>query len=138
MDRIIRPSTVTAVQAPPELFSKVMRRLELEQKLVIMRRRFAVTAVLSLLVLALIVPVWQIFQSDLTASGFGQYLAVAFYNYQAAFSNWGDFGLTLLETLPVMSLVELLIVVLVWLVTLKFVARYGRFMSERSPHFTID
>ncbi len=138
MNHIIRPSTVAAVQVPPELFNKVMRRLELEHKLVIMRRRFTVTAILSLLVLALIVPVWQIFQADLIESGLGQYLAVAFYNYQAAAGNWSDFSLTLLEALPVMSLVELLTAVLAWLVTLKFIVQYSKFISNYSHRFNIS
>lgn len=138
MKQLISSSVAPASKAPPELFNKVMRRLELAQKLVVMRRRFAIASVLSLLALALVVPVWQIFQADLVASGLGQYLAVAFYNYQAVASNWSDFSLTLLEALPVMSMVELLTAVLAWLVTLKFMVQYSKFMANYSHHFSIS
>ncbi|PIT94033.1 hypothetical protein COU00_01050 [Candidatus Falkowbacteria bacterium CG10_big_fil_rev_8_21_14_0_10_43_11] len=110
---------------PDGLFNKIILRIAVEQKLLILRRRFAGVALLLLLSLAGTVPAWQAFWSDITSSGFSQYLALLFYNLKIVAVNWQDFLLSLLETLPIISAAALLLAIMATLVALKFAVKYG-------------
>jgi hypothetical protein len=74
------------------------------------------------------VPTWQSFQANVQQSGFGQYLWLAYTDFQLVLAYWQDFGLSLLESMPTISLVELLSIVFVMVLSLKTLAKYGRWV----------
>lgn len=120
------------IEVPKDLFGKVMSRIEAERKLALAKQRLSL--MISALVGSLVAGVfaWRSFELDLASSGFGEYIALGFYDLRLTLGAWRDFSLTLLESLPTVSSVGLLGVVLGLLVTLKFVVKYTRELTSAS------
>jgi len=121
-------------QAPAGLFSLVMSRLEREKKIRVVKRRLIVFGFLSIISLIVSVMVLQNLRLESSRSGFGQYLALLIYDFKAVVTNWQDFGLVLLETLPATGLVSLLTAVMLILFLSRFVARYVGALKELTGH----
>jgi len=117
---------LTSAEVSPDLFDKVMLRLEVEQRRQALRRRLFVLAAPFLAALALVVPVWNSFQFNLSHSGFTDYLSLGFYDFKLVAVQWQDFSLSLLETFPMVNSIELLTVVLALLFTLKLLVASTR------------
>lgn len=133
MDKYYKKITINKdIEVPPDLFGKVMSRIEREKNSQALRRRFilAVASFLPFLFIAL--PAWRSFQINIIQSGFNEYLALLFYDFKIVLANWQDFSLSLLESLPVVSMVVALAVLLGLSLTLKFVIRYGRELLKPS------
>lgn len=117
---------VFVVEPPAGLLQKVLLRLDQESKALSMRRRFFLAAAVFLGIVSSFASVWNIFWADISRSGFSQYLPLLFSDFKTVLANWQDFGLGLLESLPVVSTVLLLAVVLALLVMVKYVVRYSK------------
>jgi len=120
------------IEVPADLFKKVMLRLAAEQRLSVIRQRFAWAVVLLVVVLVAAIPVWRSFQLDVSQSGFIQYLSLAYYDYQMVLAYWQDFSLTLLESIPIVSTVELLSVVFLIIAITRSLARYSKVLFFNS------
>ena len=66
------------------------------------------------------VPVFKMLLSDFAKSGFYEYLSLAFSTNGAITSYWKDFILSLAESLPMMSIIFTLGIVLVFFVSLRY------------------
>ncbi len=125
------------IKLPPQLLTRVMARIVAEQRLMVLQRLLIPMAVVFVAILTLAIPIWQTFQADVITSGFGQYLALGFYDFKIILTDWQDFSWSLLESLPIISTVELLTVVLGFCLTLKFLFTYGsEFMSR--PRWSVN
>src|SRR5580765_6350072 len=95
-------------KAPEHLYSEVIARLETERRLLSARRRFTAGLALFVLFVAALVPAWSYLASQVAASGFGRYFTLIFSDFGAVTSNWQYFGMSLLESLPVLPVLALL------------------------------
>jgi hypothetical protein len=114
------------IEIPPDLLNKVMSRIEREKNSQALRGRFILSLISLLPFLFIALPAWRSFQINIIQSGFGEYLALLFYDFKIVLANWQDFGLSLLESLPVVNMAAALTVLLGLSLTLKFVIRSGR------------
>ncbi len=111
---------------PDGLLQKVLLRLEAEARLRSLRRKFVLATAVFLATLGATVPVLRSFWVDLSGSGFPQYLSLFFYDFRSVLSNWQDYSLSLLESLPVFKATLSLGAMLGLLVWAKFVVGYGK------------
>ena len=109
-------------EPPAGLFDKIMKRIHRKQRLLIFKR----LALFSIGVIgsgAAFVPVFQMVQSGLNESGFIKFFLLLFSDLELVMANWQNFGLALLESLPVMSIVAFLALIFVFVESLKFLTQ---------------
>jgi hypothetical protein len=121
-----KSSEISQLSAPPGLFEAVMRRIEYEKQAQIARRRFALALSFAPVIIIVAIPVWQSFTADMVRTGFWQYFSLAFSDFRIVMSDWKDFGLGLLESLPILSTVAFLSVVLGGLLVAKYALKYRK------------
>ncbi|MDD2646718.1 MAG: hypothetical protein PHV78_02915 [Patescibacteria group bacterium] len=116
-----------APQLPPNppdyLFIKIINRIEIERKIAIARRRFILFSIGLISSLIALVPVFKIMQSGLIESGFIQFFSLLFSDSSVVLTYWHEFVLTLLESMPVASILAFLTTIFVFLSSLKFVVQ---------------
>jgi len=117
---------VFVAEPPAGLLQKVLLRLDQESKTLSMRRRFFLAAAVFLGIASSFMSVWNVFWSDVSRSGFGQYLTLLFSDFKMVLANWQDFGLGLLESFPIVSAVSLLAITLLLLVMVKYASKYSK------------
>ncbi|HTL39490.1 MAG TPA: hypothetical protein VL306_01635 [Methylomirabilota bacterium] len=115
---------------PPEvplgLFEKVISRIKAERIVRAMRRRFVYALGFFILTLGVMVSLWQRLWLDLSQSGIPQYLSLVIYDSKAVLANWQDFGLSLLESLPITSVIVFFTVVFCLLLSLSMSFKYAK------------
>lgn len=111
---------------PEGLLNTVLARLEAEKQAAQVRRRFILGSFFLVLCSAVCIPAWQSFKNEAINSGFSDYLALGWDDLGSAMHSWQNFVLSLLETLPVVSAVELLTTALMMLLSLRFAAKYAK------------
>jgi hypothetical protein len=119
------------IEVPTDLFNKIMLRID-KQKRCMVIRRFSLISGFLLLILVALVPVWRSFQFDISQSGFDQYISLLFYDFNFIITEWQNFSLSLLESLPIISTIELLSVVFVLLLVIKSEFKYGKILFNHS------
>lgn len=108
--------TYSASSEPsPNLVGKVIQRIRSEQRLAASKWRVALFAVSLLASAVAFIPAFRMMQSGFTESGFMQFFSLLFTDFSIVMTYWKSFGLTLLETLPVVSLSVFFTIVLVFL-----------------------
>ncbi len=125
------------IQPPKGLLDKILFRIKEEAQAASFREWFMATAVLFVGILAAAWPVWLEFAADFSQSGFGEYARLIFSDFGSVVANWKDFGLNLLESLPVMSFVIFLSVIFGILLLSKFLIKYSEgfsFFKENSKN----
>ncbi len=92
------------------LFNRVLATIQIKQRRLVVRRN--VFCSLGLLVsLVLLIPAWQMVQVGLAESGFLEFFSLLFSDSGMMAASWQNFGMVLLESLPVTGLALLLIAV---------------------------
>ena len=105
------------------LLNRIMERIHYEQHRKTLRWRLGFFA---LMLTGSAVAAWPAFRATqlaLVESGFVQFFSLIFSDFGIVLSYWDSFGLLLLESLPVVSLVVLLGTIFVFLESLKYVVR---------------
>ncbi len=109
---------------PPEgLFNRVMNRIKKEKQILILKRRLMVFSVGLAASVAIFIPVFKWAQADLYESGFLQFFSLVFSDFGIVVAYWQNFAMSLLETVPAVSLAILFATVFIFLELLKFWAR---------------
>jgi hypothetical protein len=124
------------IEAPSGLLDKVMLRIDRQKRLMAIRR-FSLVSAFLLIILAAIIPIWQSFQFNMTQSGFDQYVSLLFYDFNLIIAEWQNFGLSLLESLPIISTVELLAVAFALLLVIKSEFKYGKIIFNHQHNFNL-
>jgi ABC-type phosphate/phosphonate transport system permease subunit len=105
---------------PPEgLFEKIVYCLREEQRFLNVKRRLVIFSIGLIGSVAAFIPVFKMVRTEFVESGFIQFFSLLFSDFGIVISYWQNFAMTLLETLPITSLILLLAVVLVFLESLK-------------------
>lgn len=109
---------------PPEgLFEKITHHIREEQRLLTMKRRLVIFSIGIMGSLAAFIPVFKVVQTGFAESGFMQFFSLLFSDFGIVVSYWQNFAMSLLETLPITSLMMLLATVLVFLESLKLLIK---------------
>lgn len=74
-------------------------------------------------------PAFKLLLSDFTQSGFYQYLSLAFSD-SYAISYWKEITLSITESIPITSLILSLVLVFIFILSLRFIARNIRVRSS--------
>ncbi len=104
-----------------ELYKIVLERINSE-KIRLAKARLVYGSIIGVASVFALVPTWQYFLSEFTQSGFYQYLSLILSDGITS-AYWKELGLTLAESLPVLSITATLCLVFVLLLTLKYLVR---------------
>ena len=107
---------------PRDLFENVVKRIEDEKNFQKIRRKTLFFAVSTILCAIACVPALIMVRSSANESGFMKFFSLLFSDFQSVVSYWQSFSLTLLETLPVASLIMLSTILLLFLESLRSLA----------------
>jgi hypothetical protein len=117
---------------PPGLLGRVMSRIEREREVRTIRKRLAIFAAFFAGNLSVSLPVWNFFRADIVRSGLWRYFIILFYDFREVTKFFGDYVFSLLESLPVLSLICFLAVVLAMVYLLKALIKYSRLLYKFS------
>lgn len=109
------------INPPPYLLGRIMNAIADERLRLKAIRRFAVASVFLATTLAASYFAWTHFAAAFVASGFGQYLAIAFVDLRSVLANWHDFAMSLLESFPALHASGLLAAFAAILLSSRFV-----------------
>ncbi len=116
-------SELESSELPNGLLGKIMFRIREEKRLSSTRRRLAVFSISAIGSLVAFVPIFQMMQSEISNSGFVQFLSLIFSDFGTVMAYWQNFALTILETLPVLSLIAIFVVVFIFLESIMFISK---------------
>jgi hypothetical protein len=116
-------SCVKPPQAPEGLFAKVMSRIQQEKQYRMLQRRIIIFSFGLVASVGAIIPVFKAVQAGFAESGFWRFFSLLFSDFEVVTTYWQSFALSLLETLPVMSLIMLSAAILVFFGLLRFLTR---------------
>ena len=115
-----------AVNLAPNIWQTILLREKRATNLKLFAYSFAGFA--SLLGL---VPALKILGNDLTQSGFYQYFSLIFSDSGLIFSSWKEFAFSLAQSLPTMSIVLSLSLVLIFFLSIKYAVK--QIIKNRMP-----
>lgn len=110
-------------EPPAGLFEKIIFRIRREQRLLTLKRRLMIFSFGMVISLAVFIPAFKMVQTEISESGFLQFFSLLFSDFGIITTYWRNFVLTLLETIPAMSLALLFATIFIFLESLKFWAR---------------
>lgn len=111
------------VEPPAGLFGRIMCRIEKEKKLITLRRRIIIFSVGLVGSAIAFIPALKLMRADLADSGFMTFFSLFFSDTKVVMTYWQNFGQSLLETLPVTGLAAVLLSIVVFLESLKLLAK---------------
>jgi hypothetical protein len=113
----------------PELFIKIMKRIRREERFLAFKKIGALSTILALSLIAFI-PAIKMLAQELESSGFIQFASLLFSDFEIVKSYWQSFSLTLLETLPALSLILCLVILLTFLQSVKALSKNIKAVSN--------
>ncbi len=119
---------MTKIELPEGIFERVMAHIRLEQRFLTIKRRLMIFSFGFVGSAIALVPVFKLTQSSFAESGFLHFISLIFSDFGITVSYWQSFAMSLLETLPAMSLAILLAVIFIFLESLRFLARDIKFI----------
>jgi hypothetical protein len=105
-----------------KLFAEIMLRIKRGQRILAIRRLFifSLTAIFSAVIFVF---AFNILGVKISESGFLQFFSLIFSDFKTVITYWESFALSLLESLPIISLTIVLATIFAFLESLKFLAR---------------
>jgi ABC-type phosphate/phosphonate transport system permease subunit len=116
-------SYYNAPKPPNDLLGKIMKRINQEKKILTLKRRLVLLAAGLIGAIILFIPALRAVISGFAESGFAQYFSLLFSDAEIVLAYWQNYALSLLETLPVMSVILLLATIFAILELLKLLAK---------------
>ncbi len=115
-------------EPPAHLLDGIMKRIEREQGSLKIKIRFVFSLFAAVLMAGIFVPVWNNLQSEAAQSGFTQFISLLFSDLNSVLSSWQDYAMSLLESIPFVSLTVFLGIVFVLLFALRYFVHDLRFV----------
>jgi len=116
-------SCFTAIEPPEGLLDRIMERIGRERHVLAVKQRLVVIFLGFVASAAALVPVFNLVQTDINQSGFLQFLSLAFSDFGIITAYWQNFAMSLLETIPAISLAMFFAVIFMFLGSFKLLAR---------------
>jgi len=118
-------------KAPPSgLFGKIISRIQRERQFLTMRNRLIVLSLGVVASFLAFIPAFNAVQSDFAQSGIMNFVSLLSYDFMAVIAVWNDFALSILESLPIVSITIFFTVTFVFLLSVKIL------MQDISSIFT--
>lgn len=114
---------IDAIEPPQALLGDIFLRIEKEKKLVIIKRRVSFFAVGLALSIVALVPAFKMVWDGISSSGFAQFLSLMFTDSALVMAYWQSFTFTLLESLPIFSIVIFLAITFTLLESARLLSR---------------
>ena len=113
---------------PKGLLEKILKHIHRQERILVVRRIiiFSVMLLASLFELA---PSFKTLLFDFNKSGFMSFLSLAFTDFSSIIAHWQSFAMILLETVPAISIVLFLAVLLIFLESLRYLVKNVRVIS---------
>ncbi|MCX6785999.1 MAG: hypothetical protein NTZ18_04075 [Candidatus Komeilibacteria bacterium] len=111
-------SLINSAEPPSGLLEKILARLAKERQLSLRKRLVVFSAFTALSAVAIFLSI-KTAQTRAGESGFWQFFSLLFSDFATIKIYWQNFALSLLETLPVTSLIMVLAAILIFLESLK-------------------
>ena len=115
-------TTFSKVEPSKNLLDRIMNRIERQERIAASRKIMFFGTALVASFIALI-PAFQFVASSIAESGVGTFFSLIFSDLNNMVDNLSQFGLTIIESIPVMSIVLFLSIALVFLFALKEVVK---------------
>jgi hypothetical protein len=122
---------INRIEPRENLRDVVLLRINLEKRREA-KIRLALTSATSLLSLIALVPVIQYFITEFSQSGFYQYLSILFSDGSSILLYWKELGLSLLESLPTLSITAVLVLVFILFATSKFIIQDSKVIFNKT------
>lgn len=129
-----QPAHQKTPEAPAGLFNAIMERIKEEQRLLTIRHRITLFSLAAAVSLAICIPALNAARTELAQSGAVQFLSLAFSDPESVFMFWSDFALSILESIPVLSIAIFLAAVFAFLISLKALAHAVGIISSSSRY----
>lgn len=110
------------IEPRPELLAIIMERIHKKEYIAAIRRVILFFAV-ALCSAAGFFPAFNMLSASAANSGFYDFLFLIFSDYSAVISYWQSFTMIILQTLPTISLAIFLAIILLFLQSIKFIAK---------------
>lgn len=108
---------------PEGLLNKILIRIKREEAFLALRKRIMIFSAGAIGSFAAFIPAFKLMQSEFSQSGFIQIFSLIFSDTGIVLNVWATFALSILESLPVLSIAAFLAAVFVFLISLKFLAK---------------
>jgi len=119
---------MNTLKPPDGLFESIVNRIHEERRILVLRRRIILFCLGFVVSAAAFIPAWKWLAADLSNSGFLQFFSLLFSDFKIVATYWQNFLMSLLETVPAMSLAVFLAAVFVFLESLNFLAKNIKFI----------
>lgn len=120
--------------APTGLLNAIMERIKEEQRLLTIRRRITLFSLAAAASFAVCIPALNTTKAELAQSGIAQFLSLALSDPGTVFMLWSDFALSVLESIPVLSIAVSLAAAFTFLISLKALAHAIGIISATHRH----
>ena len=119
------------MELPTGLLENILNRIHHEERVLVLRKivLFSTTLAGSI---AGFVPTFKMLVSDVAQSGFLHFFSLIFSDFSMVAAYWQSFALTLLETMPAISLVLLLAILAIFLQSLRSLNRNLKIIIKRN------
>jgi len=118
------------IEPPAGLLEKILNRIHSKERLFVLRR-IIVFSVLLVGSLFALIPSFKILAADLGQSGFIHFFSLLFSDFSYVTAYWQSFTMILLETLPALSLVLCLALLVILLQSAKSLTKNIKIISKR-------
>jgi hypothetical protein len=119
---IMRLEYKKSINPPDNLLPRIMARIGREKRLLAIKRVILFSFGI-ILPLAAFFPILRLLVADISSSGLTQYLSLVFSDTGAIMASWSDYLLSIAESLPVVPITGLLIIIFVFLGSLRLAAK---------------
>jgi len=125
-----------APEPPVGLLAKILERINQEKRLLTLKRRLAIFSAGLIGAIILFIPALKGVIAGFAESGFTQYFSLLFSDAEIVLAYWQNYVFSLLETLPVVSLILFLAIILAILELLKLLVKDLKniFISKQLIH----
>lgn len=114
--------TLEAPDPRPQLFDVVMKRITMEGVRAA-KRRLVIFSVGCVGSFAAVLPAFMMMRTNMAQSGFAEFFSLLFSDMGSVALYWQNFTLTLLESLPAVSIAAFLATLFVFFGSLRFLTR---------------
>jgi hypothetical protein len=112
-------------QMSPDLYNQIIKRLNYERRLLSLKRKIFGYFVGFLASVVLFVPLFEKFREDFARSGLAPIVSLVFSDFKIVMSNFGDFVMSFLESIPAASLSLTLLALIALFFSLEKIFYFG-------------
>jgi len=108
------------IEPPGGLLQRIMARIQYERRLMSLKKRIIIFSLTLIISLAAVIFISKMTMSVATASGFTSFFSLIFSDLRIVLINWQSYGLSLLESFPVLGATGVLVAILILMESLKY------------------